>query len=90
MLPKATIAAPNLSTLALPDPVMFVNFASADAASSAERLVVSPSMTIVLVNPSISSADTPSCPAASATAAISSLELAVSVAICMMDFSRSA
>ena len=89
LFPRATIVDPSLSTFSLPVPVILVNLARAVAASSADKLVVSPSMTIVLVKFSISSADTPSCPAASATPAISSLEDAVSVAIFMMDALRS-
>ena len=60
LFPSATIDAPSLSTFAFPDPVILVNLARAEAASSAERFVVSPSMTMVLVKPSKSSADTPS------------------------------
>ena len=89
LFPRATIVDPSLSTFALPVPVIFVNLARAVAASSADKLVVSPSMTIVRVKFSISSADTPSCPAASATPAISSFEDAVSVAICIMAALRS-
>ena len=63
---------------------MFVNFASAEAASSASRFVVSPNITIVFTKPSKSSAETPNCPAASATAAISAFELVVSVDICII------
>ena len=90
LLPKSTIAEPSLSTSSLLSPVMFMNLASDVAASCALTLVVSPSIIMTLVNFSISSAPIPSCPAASATAAISVLELAVSVDIFLMASAISA
>ena len=54
--------------------MMFMNLVRVMAASWADRLVASPRSTIVLVNPTMFSLDTPSWPAASATAAISPWE----------------
>ena len=60
LLPRSTIAEPSLSTSSRLSPVMFMNLARDVAASCALTLVVSPSIIIVLVNFSISSAPTPS------------------------------
>ena len=76
LLPRCTRAAAKRSTPSVPRrsmvPMTLLIWAMDVAASSALRLVVSPSLIIVVVKPTMSLDLTPSCPAASATAAISS------------------
>ena len=61
-----------------------MNLANAVAASVHDTLVVSPNITITLVNPSIDSTLTPNCPAASATAAISLALVGISLDISLI------
>lgn len=74
--PSATIADPSREIASgdcsSEESRTLTSFAMPVAASSAERSVVSPRSIIVFVNPTIASRFTPSWPAASATAAISS------------------
>ena len=71
LLPKATTVEPNLSTSLIGIFAALANLANSVAASSAVRLVATPKFIIVLVNEVISCFLIPSCPAASATPAIS-------------------
>ena len=71
LLPRPTRVEPSRSTSFWLVPMMFENRAREVAASSADRLVVSPRLIMVRVNFTTESVSTPSCPAASATAAIS-------------------
>ena len=70
LLPSWTRVAPSRSTLSVLVPMMFMNWAMLVAAWSALRFVVAPSWIIVSENFATSSRAMPSCPAASATAAI--------------------
>ena len=65
-------------------PVIFANRARAVAASSAVMLVATPRFTIVSVNDRTSFVAMPSCPAASATPAISLTLAGISIDICFM------
>ena len=86
LFPSATMVEPNRSKLLCGIPVMFASLASDVAASSALMFVASPSMTMVLVNPRIFSVWIPSCPAASATPAISDAEVGISFAMSRMPW----
>ncbi len=74
LLPSATSVDPSRDTSAGAVCMMFISCASEVAASSLVRFVASPRSIMTFVNPTTSAAFTPSCPAASATAAISACE----------------
>ena len=75
LLPKSTRVAPSLSTVLVPLPVIFKNLAREVDASLADRLVVSPNITAVLVKLiKLSVPSIPNWPAISITPAISSAD----------------
>ena len=74
LLPRSTSADASRRTSSGAVCMMLVSRAMANAASSDVRLVATPKSTIVRVNSTMSSVATPSCPAAAATAAISSCD----------------